>query len=158
MVDAFSIRGSDGYITIVFQEVFNFPEKTSVLGGYDVRGVIEIQCGTLGQYQAKGTLYFSTGQLFNLYNQLKDAYKSLHGEINFTNEYDKTLNVKLEFDDKGHCIVSGDFGELSHERKRLFFEINSDQTYFSSTIKELHSIVDKYGDLKGIRLQNNGCK
>ena len=150
-MDAFSIKGSNGLFTITVREVFGFPDKTSMLGGYDVRGNIDIQCGSIGRYSANGELYFSTGQIYTFFNQLKHAYKTLNGEVTFINEYDKTFKVKIEFDDKGHVFISGEFQELTHESNRLFFEIDSDQTYLSASLKELESITNKFGGLTGYR-------
>ncbi|GBG56949.1 hypothetical protein SPFL3102_02312 [Sporomusaceae bacterium FL31] len=63
-MDSFTIKGLNGFITIAFKEVYDFPNKTSVLGGYEVKGNIEIQCGSRGRYNANGELYFSTGQIY----------------------------------------------------------------------------------------------
>ncbi|GBG58440.1 hypothetical protein SPFL3102_02162 [Sporomusaceae bacterium FL31] len=34
-MDSFKIKGSNGFIAITFKEVYDFPERTSVLGGYE---------------------------------------------------------------------------------------------------------------------------
>ncbi len=149
-MDSFKIKGSNGFIAITFKEVYDFPDRTSVLGGYEVRGNIEIQCGSKGWYSANGELYFSTGQVYTFYNQLNQAYENLSGEVIFINEYDKTLEVKIEFDDKGRVLITGQYQEFAHENNELTFEISSNQTYLSATIQELRSIVKKYGGLKGI--------
>ncbi|GBG58439.1 hypothetical protein SPFL3102_02161 [Sporomusaceae bacterium FL31] len=112
-------------------------------------GNIEIQCGSKGRYSANGELYFSTGQVYTFYHQLNHAYENLSGKVVFINEYDKTLEVKIEFDDKGRVLITGRYQEFTHENNVLIFEISSDQTYFFATIQELRTIVKKYGGLKG---------
>lgn len=153
-MDAFTIKGSNGFFTITIQEVFGFPDTTSMLGGYDVRGNIDIQCGKIGRYSANGELYFSTGQIYTLFNQLKQAYEKLDGEVTFINEYDRTFKVKIAFNDKGHVFISGEFQEFTHESNRLFFEIDSDQTYLAASLKELEALTNKFGGLTGYRANN----
>ncbi|XEC96710.1 hypothetical protein AB6A23_09350 [Paenibacillus tarimensis] len=110
-MDVFKIKGHQGYIYLSLEEVFGFPNETSHFGGYDVRGVFEVRSC---YYFAKGELWFSTGEVFSFYNQLKDAYKSISGEASFINS-EANAEIKIVFNAKrGHVVISGYFKEQAH--------------------------------------------
>ncbi|MDH5597830.1 MAG: hypothetical protein OEY34_01830 [Cyclobacteriaceae bacterium] len=148
-MDNFTIKGSDGSITISIDEVFGYPTETCHWGGYDTRSRIDIH---VGNYKVVGELYISTGDIFSFYQKLKNCHKNLNGEA-YLESYENNLRADLTFDQQGHVKISGFYQEYHHAGNKLTFEIDSDQTYFNQTISELASIVDKYGDMTGIKDQ-----
>ncbi|KON68863.1 hypothetical protein AKG34_08715 [Peribacillus butanolivorans] len=145
-VHEFKIDGKQGFIQIELNEVYGFPNETSYLGGYDVKGKIDIKSGN---YYVNGELWFSTGQVFEFYTQLQKCYRELKGKATFSNS-ETTLKLELDFNKLGQIIIQGYFQELASEENILQFEFESDQSYLESTLQELNKIVDHYGGLKGV--------
>jgi hypothetical protein len=147
-MEQFTVHGENGsHITISFEEVYGFPESTCHWGGYDVRTGIKIKSGN---FQVDSNLWTSTGEIHGLYESLKSCNADLKGTVTYIS-YEGNLELKIDYDNMGHAGVSGRFSEQSQLENELRFEFNSDQTYLNSTINELRVIVDKYGDMKGIK-------
>lgn len=145
-LNEFVVAGEKGYIRIEFNEFFGYPKETSHFCGYDVKGITEIKSGN---YYVKGELWFSTGQVFEFYEQLQKCYRELKGNATFSNT-ETNLKFDLDFNRLGQIIIQGYFQEIAYEENMLQFEIESDQSYLSSTLQELKMIVDHYGGLKGV--------
>lgn len=143
-MDEFTLKGKQGHIHIRLEELFNFP-NTSHFGGYDAEATVEIKSGN---YHVKGKLWFTTGEVYLFYEQLKNCYNSFQGEAVFAT-YEKNLELKAVFNRKGHVTLVGYYHEHLHLENKLIFEIESDQSYFESTLKQLEKFFQKYGGIKG---------
>ncbi len=145
-MNEFKIVGKQGFIRIELNEVFGFPNQTSYLGGYDVKGKIEIRSGNY--YVKDAELWFSTGQVYEFFIRLQKCNQNLKGNATFS-ESENILKLDLSFNRLGQINIQGHFQELAHQENILQFEIESDQSYLESTIQQLKNIVDHYGNLKG---------
>jgi len=144
----FFLGGKQGFIRIELNEVIGYPNETSFLGGYDVRGKIEIKSGNY--YVKDAELWFSTGQIYEFYEQLFKCYKELKGKVNFHNS-ESELKLVLEFTDLGQFTILGSFQEYPSEENFLQFEFESEQSYLTSTLTELKAIIDYYGGYQGVK-------
>ncbi|PSL40922.1 hypothetical protein B0H99_10354 [Planomicrobium soli] len=139
----FMIAGKQGYIRIDLTEVVGFPDETSYLGGFDVKGRVEIKSGNY--YVKDAELWFSTGQVYEFFVELQEAYQRLKGCATFL-ESDNNLNLSLRFNQFGQLNIQGHFQEVSEPENALQFEFESEQSYLISTLQQLQRIVDYYGD------------
>ncbi|HTD41825.1 MAG TPA: hypothetical protein VK671_14445 [Mucilaginibacter sp.] len=127
--------------------MFGFPESTSHFGGYDTRSIIEINSGN---FKVKSTMHVTTGEIFEFCKKLLTANEELKGDVHFNN-YERDLDFNLKYDVNGHISVIGKYSDHSEFDNRLDFDFESDQTYIQSTLRQLHAIAEKYGDMKGIK-------
>lgn len=118
-MDDFIIKGKQGFIRIELQEAFDFPKKTSCFGGYDARGIAEVKSGN---YYVLGDLWFTTGEVYQFYQQLDKCFQKLDGKAEFWN-YESNLKVEIEFGKLGHLIIKGYFKEKQELENELQFEI-----------------------------------
>ncbi|MGB7605360.1 MAG: hypothetical protein WBL93_07760 [Lutisporaceae bacterium] len=144
-MEGFKLEGKNGHISIEFLEVYGFPNNTSVFGGYDAKGIVEIKSSN---YRVCGELWFSTGEIYNFYSTLKECNKRLDGKAELITT-ETNLKMSVDFDKIGHVVISGEYVERYDENNELTYEIFSDQSYIQDTIKELNEIVNKYGGLQG---------
>ena len=147
---AFELGGKQGYIKIELTEVLGFPKETSYLGGYDVKGKIEIK--SRNYYVKDAELWFSTGQIYEFYKQLHKSYEELEGIINFQNPDSSELKLVLEFTSLGKFTIQGSFQKYLSEENFLEFEFESEQSYLTSTLSEFKKIVDYYGGNQGLNV------
>ncbi|MCY9669211.1 hypothetical protein M5X11_30530 [Paenibacillus alginolyticus] len=146
----FFLRGNQGcFVRITFDEVFGFPKLTSPFGGYDVRGTVEIKSGN---YCVKGELWFSTGEIYEFYNQLSRCFTELKGISSFCTT-EANLKLEVAFGHRGQVVIEGYFKEFAHRDNELKFEIESNQSFFVETLDGLREIISHYGDLKGKRFE-----
>jgi hypothetical protein len=144
----FAIKGNNGdKISISFKNVYGFPHSTCYPGGYDTEAYIEIKSGS---YQIKSTTWITTGELFELYQNFVKCNNLLSGKFNY-NSYEHHLSIDIEYDMLGHVSVTGSFQENLFYENILQFEFISDQTYIPETLDSLKNIVEKYGDMNGIK-------
>lgn len=146
-MDSFTIKGETDFLTLTFQEVFGFPDTTCHWGGYDLQAILEIKSSG---FYVKSTLYTSTGEIFDFFQQLKNCNDKLKGTSTFTS-YEGNLELTAAYDNAGHVSIKGKFSEQNEFNNKLQFEFPSDQTYIRSTVADLEVIADKYGDRKGIK-------
>ncbi|WP_047155482.1 WapI family immunity protein [Aneurinibacillus tyrosinisolvens] len=146
-MEGFILKGEQGYLQLHLDEVYGFPEQTSHFGGYDAEGTLEIKSNN---YFVRGKLWFTTGEVCSFYEQLGRAYDLFSGEATFSSS-EVNLEFKITFDSRGHAVFKGYFKELHHLDNELKFEIESDQSYFESTLADLKKFVQKYGGLKGVK-------
>ena len=143
----FTIKGDHNFLSVTFSEVFGFPENTCHWGGYEIKSLIEIKSGP---FYLKSIFYTSTGEIYNLFKELKQCNSNLTGTINYVS-FEGNLELKINYDNLGHVNVKGTFSEQNDFNNELQFEFLTDQTFISSSLIELEKISDKYGDMKGIK-------
>lgn len=147
IVHEFVVRGNQGcFIRITIDDVYGFPNTTSHFGGYDAKGIAEIKSGN---YYVKGELWFSTGEIYEFYNQLVRCWTDLEGVATFWTS-ETNLKLEVKFNNRGHVVIVGYFKEFALRDNELKFEIESNQSFFQETLDGLRAIVNDYGNLKGI--------
>ncbi len=146
-MDTFTIKGEADYVKITFDEVYGFPNTTSPWGGYDTRSTLEIKSGN---FSVKSTLWTSTGEIFEFFQQLKDCNNKLAGTATY-NSYEGNLHISASYDNLGHVNISGNFSEQNQFDNELQFEFHTDQSFIKYTIEELEFVANKYGDMQGIK-------
>ncbi|MFJ7952784.1 hypothetical protein ACIQZG_14770 [Lysinibacillus sp. NPDC096418] len=147
-MNGFTIKGKQGFIRIELQKVSGFPKDTSHFGGYDAEGNVEIESGN---YYVLGELWFTTGDVYEFYKQLDKCYCELKGMATFGN-YETSIKIEVVFNQLGTVVLQGYFKEKAHMENELQFEIESDQSFLSSTLEDLRIFVDHYGNSKGIKI------
>lgn len=143
-MNGFTIKGNQGFIRIELQNVMNFPKEISHYGGYDTEGVVEIKSGS---YYVLGKVWFTTGDVYAFYTQLDKCYRELKGKATFSN-YETSLKLEVVCNHFGQVVLQGYFKEKALLENELQFEIESDQSYLSSTLADLRKIVDHYSETK----------
>jgi hypothetical protein len=146
-MEEFTIKGDNGFLKINIDEVYGFPKITSPFGGYDIKNILEINSGNFG---VKSTVYSTTGELFDFYEQLQKANEILKGNLYLRN-FENNLDAEIKYDVNGRVTVLGNFREHSEFSNLLKFEFSTDQSYIQSTLKELKTIVEKYGGMQGVK-------
>ena len=147
-MNGFTITGKRGFIRIELQNASGFPKDTSHFGGYEAEGIIEIKSGN---YYIFGELWFTTGDVYDFYKQLDKCYRELNGIAVFSN-YENSLELEVVFNRLGQVVIQGSFQEKAYVENELQFEIESDQSFLTSTLEELRKFVDHYGDSKGVKI------
>lgn len=145
--DEFLLKAENGFVRIALKDIFGYPNETCHWGGYDSKSTIEIVCSN---YNVLGELFISTGEVYTFYQSLLKCYESLSGEA-YLRSYESNLELKLEFDNLGHVLISGTFQEKHMDMTELKFELTTDQSYLTQTLIELSGIYDKYGDNSGVK-------
>lgn len=69
--------------------------------------------------------------------------------------YENNLQMAVCYNELGHVLIKGKFIEKYIENNCLEFELQSDQSFIFSTMIELEDIYKKYGDNKGIKMDND---
>lgn len=142
---AFNLNGNDEYITLYINKVLGFPNETTYGGGYGAQGDLSIK---VGNYIVNSSHWFTTGELYDFYKQIKLCYETLQGKACLINtEYKLELNLSL--DKFGHVLVDGSFQERMDIRTKLTFEMVTDQTQLIPVIEQLSKVVSIFGDKKG---------
>lgn len=145
----FEIRGKKGeLVKAEIVEVFGFPEETSFRGGYEIRCSLEI---SVGNYSVKTANYFSsTGALYNFYKDLEVCFEKLSGTAVYGVYLpDTPFDLMVAFD-AGKVNIDGMYQDDPSKKNRLFFEFESDQSYFNNVLFDLKSVAYKFGGNKGI--------
>lgn len=146
-MEEFELKGGGDFLKISFEEVYGFPNTTSPFGGYDTKSLLEIRSDG---FQVQSTLWVSTGDIFEFYEQLSKCNEVLKGSAYFLS-YEENLKFEVRYDINGGVLISGTFSKQSEIANELIFEIISDQTFIQSSLRQLKVICDKYGDMKGIK-------
>jgi len=81
--------------------------------------------------------------LYTFLDQLKSFQKLLKGNAALSNIEDN-LNVTLSTDGIGHIAINGILQHTYNPDLKLFFEINSDQTFLPDLISECTKILEHY--------------
>ncbi len=137
---AFQIHAENGFVKIRILEVFDFPEKTSFLGGYDTFSTIEIKSSG---FTAKVNLYITTRNIVDFYRMISKCYDSLEGSA-YLKSYEDDFSLAVQFDNLGHARVFGELSEHLNTSNTLKFNLLTDQSYLKKTIEELRIICAKY--------------
>ena len=151
-MNSFSIKGSSGFLKIKLEEVYDFPNETSVFGGYDTRGKLKIK--STG-FSVNSTLWVSIGNIFDFYKELEITQQKLDGIARF-NSYENNLSFEVSYNSLGHVSIVGEFRDKCEESNALKFEIKTDQSYLNRSLGKLKQMVEKYGDNRGVTL-NGGA-
>jgi len=146
-ITAFRLSGENGFIELTIDEAFDFPHITSHAGGYAVQGRLAIRAD---EYTVSNAIhYFSTGELYEFSNALKQCYETFSGVAVLEN-FDRALELKCEFNRFGHVIMSGTFQAKPSSNNSLAFEFKTDQTQVKEAITSLDDIYKIFGGNKGI--------
>jgi len=146
-MDEVRIEGKNGYIKVCLERLFEFPNNTGLSGGYDGKWKLEIKSSN---YYVNGEIYVSTGEIYKFYCSLKECYNNLNGTAELLT-YEDNIQLSVKFDKFGHAVIFGEYVEKVDEDNKLVFEIISDQSYMLKAVNDLEKLVNKYGDLKGIK-------
>jgi len=144
---AFCLNGYGEFIRLFIDEVFGFPEETSYGGGYSAKGRIEIQ---VKGYKVNSKHNFTTGELFQFKESLKNCYQNIAGCAELQNT-ERALKLSVSFDKTGKVRVFGEFQERPDINNKLLFEFESDQTCIPQVIKELEVVQKIFGNMTGVK-------
>ena len=147
-METFKIGAEPYFIEFKLNKLHGFPNETDVDGGYSVEGSISIHSGKYSVNNAE--VWFTTGQVSQLYEQLKEAFQNLKGTIIFSNR-GEDISFEMNFTRVGQINVNGHFQEYPSIENRLNFSFQLDQSYIASTLTELKKIVEVYGGMRGIK-------
>ena len=147
-MNGFCINGHDGFVEIKFDEVLGFPNTTTYLGGYDVRGNVNLKSKG---FTATGELWFSTGEIYHLYESLNKMYRTLEGVVEFSNADGRNLHLIIQFEKSGKFKIAAVYQESYEVDNVLHIELISDQSFLVETLQQLKSIYEYYGDDKGVK-------
>jgi hypothetical protein len=136
-LDRFSFIGENGLISIVINEVSEYPQYDCT----DLNCTIEIKAS---DYFVKGSIRFDIKELKFLLNQLQTCYEKVSGVAELSDEVGTYFNIKVLFENGGHVRITGLYKAKAYEANRLEFDIVTDQSYISSTILEMKSIINRY--------------
>lgn len=109
------------------------------------QGTVSIQSGNY--YVMNSEIWITIDELITLYTQLQEAYKTLKGNIIFSN-LDNTLQFTLQFNPFGQISLEGKFQEFPSQENKLEFEFMIDQSHLPVTLLDMKKIVEPYIDLK----------
>src|SRR5690349_3107131 len=137
-MEEFSIKGTDGFVKIMLEQVYTLPEGTCAVGGYEVRATLAISAEGS---QVKADLYTSTGEIYAFYQQLKQMMKTGEGTANYQT-FEGRLVLELVFAEPGTVKVCGAFLENKATGKRKF-GFQTDSSSIQLTLCELKTIADK---------------
>lgn len=143
---AFRINGVKEYIELSIDELFGYPKETCYGGGYCARGTLSVMSGN---YSVIADHYFTTGELYHFYRELKKCHESVSGKAILYNT-ENELELSCEFDKLGHVLLLGRFQEIPSINNILQFEILTDQTQIQDTLSRLSNVVNIFGDDEGV--------
>jgi hypothetical protein len=142
---SFSIISEDNYIKTTLVRVST--EKTSYSGGYDAEVLLEMKCGSCN---IKTQYWTSTGAIYLFYKEAKQCNDILTGSASYASNYEGDLTFTLTYLELGHIKLEGRYQDYNGGGYNEFnFEFETDQSYMQQTLAELKTIVDKYGDMRG---------
>lgn len=139
-IGVFLIEGENKFVELTIEEVFG----TSCFGGYDVRGLLNLNVGCYSIKNAE--LYFATGELQHFCIELEKCYSDLKGTAKFKST-EGNFEINMKVNEKTGCIdVVGKFIERWDNINELKFETQIDQIYLPDAIKSLKNVVSIFGD------------
>ncbi|WP_223654578.1 hypothetical protein, partial [Hymenobacter psoromatis] len=132
-MDSFSVRGFNGFLEVEIDKIFGFPDQTSHFGGYDTESRVKVESNG---FSVDSKLWLSTGEVFDLYNSLREAHEKLNGSAKFESS-ERNLSFAINYELLGRVSIQGEFRDNKLEDNFLRFEISSDQSYLNRTLVEL---------------------
>ncbi|UED82397.1 hypothetical protein FH508_0011005 [Lysinibacillus sp. CD3-6] len=129
---------NQGFIEINLEDITDWQNQ----------GTVSIQSGNY--YVMNAEIWITIDELITLYTQLQEAYKTLKGNIIFSN-LDNTLQFTLQFNSFGQISLEGKFQEFPSRENKLEFEFMIDQSHLPATLLDMKKIVKPY-----IELQSKG--
>lgn len=148
-IKAFCLNGYGEKIELTITEVFDFPDSTSYEGGYDIKGILDIE---IGCYKVRCTdFYFATGILYRLLEGLEVCYKQLNGKAYYKHFLEQDFEFTLEMTHSGHACVTGKFRENPAVDNELIFEMETDQTCIKPVIDEIKKVMAIFGGYEGYK-------
>ncbi|MCL2310270.1 MAG: hypothetical protein FWC42_08385 [Proteobacteria bacterium] len=98
---------------------------------------VSVQAGAFcGKFQAR----FLTSELEQLLQGLGALYRDLHGDYTFE-PLERQLILRASCDNTGHIHIDGEAVDQAGHGHRLTLWLSQDQTYLSSTLRELSDVV-----------------
>lgn len=95
-------------------------------------------------FAANFTISLMLNDLYPFRDELVKLNNSLVGTANL-NTIEHNIDLKFTGDGLGHVKVNGILRHASTYGLQLHFEINSDQTFLPSLIKECNDVIEKKG-------------
>lgn len=126
---------NQGFIEINLEDITDWQNQ----------GTVSIQSGNY--YVMNAEIWITIDELITLYTQLQEAYKTLKGNIIFSN-LDNTLQFTLQFNSFGQISLEGKFQEFPSREYKLEFEFMIDQSHLPATLLDMKKIVKPYIELK----------
>lgn len=126
---------NQGFIEINLEDITDWQNQ----------GTVSIQSGNY--YVMNAEIWITIDELITLYIQLQEAYKTLKGNIIFSN-LDNTLQFTLQFNSFGQISLEGKFQEFPSRENKLEFEFMIDQSHLPATLLDMKKIVKPYIELK----------
>ncbi|QPQ35946.1 WapI family immunity protein [Lysinibacillus sp. JNUCC-52] len=126
---------NQGFIEINLEDITDWQNQ----------GTVSIQSGNY--YVMNAEIWITIDELITLYTQLQEAYKTLKGNIIFSN-LDNTLQFTLQFNSFGQISLEGKFQEFPSRENKLEFEFMIDQSHLPATLLDMKKIVKPYIELK----------
>ncbi len=126
---------NQGFIEINLEDITDWQNQ----------GTVSIQSGNY--YVMNAEIWITIDELITLYTQLQEAYKTLKGNIIFSN-LDNTLQFTLQFNSFGKISLEGKFQEFPSRENKLEFEFMIDQSHLPATLLDMKKIVKPYIELK----------
>lgn len=147
------IRTSSEHFIFQFKEFHNLSDYEIKMGGVTGEFGVYYMCkGINSEFNCDITV----GNVYDFYVSLKTAYYISLGKnaVAILKNYGDILNrsnLKISFDNKGHCLFEGDFkNHYNHFKSGINFAFEVDQTYIPEI---LNSFKVFFNELK--RLQGN---
>ncbi|HNX15344.1 MAG TPA: hypothetical protein PKH29_10905 [Oscillospiraceae bacterium] len=150
-IKAFCLNGNNGKIELIITEVLGYPDNTSIEGGYDVKGILNINIGCY--FVRYDNFYFATGVLYRFLEGLEACYQNLKGKAEYKHLYERDLEFTLEMKSLGHAMISGTFREDPAVSTALNFEMSTDQTFMKSAISDIKNVMKLFGGYTGLKDQ-----
>lgn len=147
---AFCLYGNDGKIELTINEILGFPERTSIEGGYDFKGTLDVKTGSY-EVHCVGSFFSATGILCRFMHSLMDCYNSFEGTASYRHLYDRDFEFDLRMTKHGHAVVEGTFTEYPHLPNKLVFQMETDQTCILSAINELKKVEEIFAGIMSKR-------
>jgi hypothetical protein len=104
----------------------------------DGSGYVATLVASAGGFECRPrSFYFDS--LDSFIAQLRTAYQSLSGRVEFGNPYEPD-HLSFTFGPHGHIVLSGDLGRADASQCRLMFSLRFDQTYIGSFLDQLEKV------------------
>ena len=141
---AFCLNGNNGKIKLTIDEVFGFPDNTSMEGGYDFIGHLDIYVGCYEVHCVK--FCSSTGVLYRLLAGLQLIYQTLEGTAEYRHLYENDFQFIVKMTHFGHANITGSFHEFPHLSNVFIFEMETDQTCIEKAMNDLKAVERAFCD------------